>query len=108
MKDNDFAVAEMYRRVFDSLNEDDGTPEFHTRRADFAFHMTDWLSDLTELSRIASNPAAVNPDEEGGKIYALLFHVVPHLRAAFRSLEGRECPDPFLETESQAATGASV
>jgi hypothetical protein len=107
MKDNDPAVADLYARVFDALNEDDGTPEFHIRRADFAFHMTDWLRDLADLSRFASNPAAVNPDEEGGKIYALLSHIVPHLKAAFRALEGHECPDPFLETEPQPAEASA-
>jgi hypothetical protein len=90
-------------RVFDALNDTDPTSEAHAlRRADFAFHMCDWLADLDTLHTAMTNPAAVDAEEFASETYGILFHVIPHLRAAFRALEGREATDPFLAPVANA------
>lgn len=85
-------------RVFDELcDADPNSAEYARRRFDFAFHMCDWLGDLDALHAALSNPAAVDAEKFASDIYGILFHIIPHLRAAFRALEGREANDPFLE-----------
>ena len=98
------AVRELYAKMFDALNEEDGTSELRQRRATFAFHMSDCATDIEELHRLASDPTGVDADANASRFYGLMFHLLPHLRAAFRALEGHECPDPFLEAEQQPLT----
>jgi hypothetical protein len=103
MTDRLTQAESLMSRVFDELCDDDPTsPEYARRRHDFAFHMCDWLGDLDSLHSALSNPAAVDPEKFASDTYGILFHIIPHLRAAFRSLEGREATDPFLEPVASA------
>ena len=108
MKDNDPAVANMYARLFDALNEDDGNPDLRQRRAEFAFHMSDCATDIAELHDLASDPVLVEADAKASQFYGLMFHLLPHLRAAFRALDEQECPDVFAGVQCSASVGATA
>jgi hypothetical protein len=98
MTDRLARAESLMARVFDSLNDSDPNSEAHVlRRADFAFHMCDWLGDLDALHAALSKPESADPEQLAGEMYGILVHVIPHLRAAFRALEGHEAADPFLE-----------
>lgn len=103
MSDRLSQAEALMARVFDELNDSDpDSAEFARQRHDFAFHMCDWLGDLDLLHAALSNPTAVDPEKFAGEVYGILAHAIPHLRAAFRALEGREANDPFLEANAAA------
>ena len=108
MKDNDPAIADLYARLFDALNEDDGSTDQRQRRAEFAFHMSDTVTDIEELHRLASDPTRVDVDATASKFYGLMFHLLPHLRAAFRALDEQDCPDVFAGVQCSAPVGATA
>ncbi len=102
-------AEELMGRVFDELNgPNPNSAEYARRRHDFAFHMCDWLGDLDSLHAALSTPAAVNPEAFASDVYGILFHIIPHLRASFRALEGREVIDPFLEPPPVSANANGV
>ena len=71
--------------------------DYQRRRAKFVFHMTDWLEDLRELNRLYEHPERFKASVACGPLYGILLHVVPHLQAAVRALDGTEPPDPFVD-----------
>lgn len=114
MNDRLKQAEQLMAKVFDVLSDDSsGSESLAQRRFDFAFHMCDWLNDLDGLHEALANPAAVDPEKFASNLYGTLFHIIPHLRAAFRALDGREAPDPFLDpldarpTNGVHATGAA-
>ena len=106
MTDRERDARDLMMRVFDSMNgppEESEAAEYDRRRREFGFHMTDWLSDLEGLHGILSAPRSQSPEVCASEVYGMLFHIVPHLRAAFRAMDGREAPDCFLEMERKEA-----
>ena len=102
-------AEELMGRVFDELNgPDPNSAEYARRRHDFAFHMCDWLGDLDELHQTLANPTAADAEKFAGNLYGILSHIIPHLRASFRALEGREAADPFLEPPPVSANANGV
>lgn len=49
---------------------------------DIAFHMTDWLADIKDLSETYSNIDNLSNDEITSFVYKFLAHVPNHLNAA--------------------------
>ena len=91
-------------RVFDALNDPGPDAAADARRRfDFAFHMCDWLTDLDALHKALANPSAVDAEKFSHTLYGTLVHIIPHMRAAFRALDEREAPDPFLDPAPVAA-----
>jgi hypothetical protein len=104
-------LTQLLEDAFDWLNRDEkkqlGAEEYARRRFDFAFHMTDWLSDLQKLSQIYKNPSGTTPKEAGHEMIGFLVHVIPHLRAAGRAYLGEEVSDPFKKADQRNARKAS-
>ncbi|MFO0967305.1 MAG: hypothetical protein U0793_17235 [Gemmataceae bacterium] len=90
-------------RVFDNARREDkkewGREEYARRRQDFIFHMTDWLGDLKQLNNIFRRPQDCDPKETTITVMGVLYHVIPHLKAAGRLLLD-EIPDAFEENLS--------
>src|SRR5437773_7858330 len=71
--------------------------DFERRKLDYVFHMTDWLDDLQNLTRLYENPEKQDLEAASTAIIGFLYHVVPHLNAAGRLLLD-EIVDPFEQT----------
>jgi len=101
-------LLRLLEKVYDSFQEEqrDELPaeEYDRRRFDFAFHMTDWLSDLKGYSKLVEEPGSFKTDDATHFLIGFLYHVVPHLNAAGRLLLDR-IPDPFVEPQLAAAAG---
>jgi hypothetical protein len=98
-------------KAFDGLNDglrkEISKASYERRRSDFVFHMTDWLDDLGELNDIYQHPERMNTTAACERLYGILVHMVPHLRAAGRALEGKEISDPFVEKPHRTARKVS-
>lgn len=84
--------------VFDETWEGDrakrGREQYEERRRDFVFHMTDWLSDFEELSRLYRHPDKADPEKVCIFMIGCVSHMTGHLNAACRLLLD-EASDPF-------------
>ena len=74
--------------------EADGYGQPETRR-DIAFHMTDWLDDLSEWHRFCEAPGKLDADETVKLLVGFLVHAPNHLAAASKLLTGIPVMDIF-------------
>jgi hypothetical protein len=99
-------LLRLLEAAYDSFQEEQRdeltAEEYERRRFDFAFHMTDWLSDLKGYSKLVEDPGSQKTDDATHFLIGFLYHVVPHLNAAGRLLLDR-IPDPFAEPQLAAA-----
>jgi hypothetical protein len=77
-----------------------GPEEYQRQRHDFAFHMTDWLTDLKELNELYAHPEKAELDKATISIIGILYHVIPHLNAAGRLLLDT-IPDAFAPPQAK-------
>lgn len=66
------------KRIDDALRE--SVPDDATR-ADIAFHMTDWRTDLEEIIRLYSEDE-ISGEEVENTVFGFLIHVPNHVAAA--------------------------
>jgi hypothetical protein len=99
-------------RIFEDhredVREDLGQAEFERQRFDFAFHMSDWASDLEQMADLLRDPDRIDFEEASTFVIGFLYHVVPHLNAAGRLLLD-EIRDPFakpIDAGTAPASGA--
>jgi hypothetical protein len=76
--------------VFDRLAVDSST--MAERRADFVFHMTDWIDDAKRIVELINSPASWQEKDAATFVFGYLAHVIPHLQNARRSLEAADAP----------------
>lgn len=96
-------LEKLLRATFDSAASDPDNPaEQEKRRADFVFHMTDWIRDLEELHRLYQEPR--NTEEARRFLIGCVAHVTGHLNAACRLLLD-EAADPFAPEKQVVHTG---
>jgi hypothetical protein len=95
------ALDRLLSQVFDEMNEDLrdalSADQYDQRRHEFVFHMTDWTLDLKELNALFDRPDGRDVNATCTSLIGILYHVIPHLRAAARVLLKEEVPDPFLD-----------
>jgi hypothetical protein len=89
-------MAKVFDAVFEEEREGGDPAEYERRRQDFAFHMTDWASEIEQMMALQKNLDEADPEEAATFIIGFLYHVVPHLNAAGRLLLD-EIPDPFAK-----------
>lgn len=89
-------LAEVFDGMHSGLRKEVGRKEYERRRYDFDFHMTDWETDLRELVEIFDHPDKWTEESASPLIIGLLYHVIPHLKAAGRLLLD-EIPDAFAD-----------
>jgi hypothetical protein len=78
------------------IRDEFGLDRYESLRREFVFHMTDWVDDLDTLAEMFKYPGDHNADGTCIQLIGILYHVIPHLRAAARLLLREEVPDPFL------------
>jgi hypothetical protein len=90
--------ADLLGRVFDESRDYLSTSltaeEYKQLRQDFIFHMTDWASDLERLHSLSRTPEQWSADDATSFVIGMLYHVIPHLKAAGRILLD-DVGDPF-------------
>lgn len=93
--------------VYDAMCSGEDDPAEHAkRRWEFAFHMTDWASDLEQMAALREGIDRADPEKMASFVYGFLAHVVPHLNSAARLMLG-EVPDPFAELEGRMPSVSS-
>jgi hypothetical protein len=99
-------LRQLMERIFDScrtgLRKELTPAQYDQRRFDFAFHMTDWLSDLDELNELYEHPENADVDDACVSVISILVHIIPHLDAAGRLLLD-EISDPFVDRAAEVA-----
>jgi hypothetical protein len=94
----------LLERIFDNCREglraDLSPEEYQRQRHDFAFHMTDWLTDLKELNELYAHPEKADLEQATISIIGTLYHVIPHLNAAGRLLLDT-IPDAFAPPQAK-------
>jgi hypothetical protein len=60
--------------------------EYERLRFAFAFHLSDWEDDLKKLSSLVESPESWTPEQTSSFLIGMLYHVIPHLKAAGRIL----------------------
>lgn len=73
--------------------------EYEKLKAEFVFHMTDWLNDLRKFHAMTEAPEVWETEEATIALMGMLSHVIPHLNAAGRLLLDR-VPDHFAGSDS--------
>lgn len=103
-------LRELLEKVFDECREglhaELSAAEYQRQRHDFAFHMTDWLTDLKELNDLYAHPEKADLDEATISIIGILYHVIPHLSAAGRLLLDT-IPDAFAPPRASPAAAVA-
>jgi hypothetical protein len=87
-------VDQALGRVFDSFREAKDRKAHSKKKADFVFHMTDWMSDLEELYRLYHHPNEIEKKASRQIVFGFVLHATGHLNAAARLLLDAP-PDPF-------------
>jgi hypothetical protein len=72
-----------------------------------AFHLTDWLDDLTAYQRFLEAPAALSDREVADALLAFLIHVPHHVAAAAKLCLGTSVSDVFGVGAVASYDGAS-
>jgi hypothetical protein len=81
-------------RIFDALRDSEDDARHRELRAEFVFHMTDWITDLERISDLFKNPESWKEADAETFVTGFLYHVSPHIkRAAYLLLD--DIPDPF-------------
>jgi hypothetical protein len=62
---------------------------------DIAFHMTDWLEDMSELANFYSAPDTYSSEQIEKLLLKYIFHVPNHLAAAHKLLTSEPLTDVF-------------
>ena len=62
---------------------------------EIAFHMTDWLSGLSQWEQFCKNPKSLSSDELSDLLMGFLAHVPAHVAAASKLLSGSPVTDVF-------------
>src|SRR5262245_45987466 len=98
-------LQERLGSIFDSMRQalcnELSSEEYEQRRSDFIFHMTDWKSDLDQLAQWMKRPDSCDNEAASNLVVGFLYHLIPHLRAAWRVLLDQN-KDPFDVTKGQA------
>src|SRR5437879_4310962 len=87
-------VEELLGETFDAFRDVEDSADHAKRKADFVFHMTDWMSDLETLAALYKRPNMMDQKAAQQFIFGFLVHVIPHLNAAGRMMLD-EISDPF-------------
>lgn len=94
---------ELLGRVFDEHREDLREAltreEYAQLRADFIFHMTDWIDDVDQLQKMRSQAETLSTDDAMTFLIGFLYHATAHIKAAGRLLVDH-VPDPFEGNEA--------
>lgn len=88
----DFDESEIQDAIVKSLKDMDISYEVAD---DIAFHMTDWLSDLSQWEQFCKNPKSLSSDELSELLMEFLVHVPAHVAAAGKLLSGLPVTDVF-------------
>jgi hypothetical protein len=87
-------LRKLLTTVYNQLQRLDDSAANAVARQDFVFHMTDWLDDLDRLKMILDHPDQVDRRKAASEIAGILYHIIPHLKAAGRLLLDN-IPDAF-------------
>jgi hypothetical protein len=95
-------LEQLLGHTFDAFRDVEDASDHAKRKADFIFHMTDWMSDLETLAALYKDPNMMDRKAARQFIFGFLVHVIPHLNAAGR-LMLNEISDPFAPAEGEQA-----
>jgi hypothetical protein len=95
-------LEQLLSHTFDAFRDVDDAADHAKRKADFIFHMTDWMSDLETLAALYKDPNMMDRKAARQFIFGFLVHVIPHLNAAGRLMLD-EISDPFAPAEAERA-----
>jgi hypothetical protein len=87
-------INELLEDTFDAFQDVEDALAHSQKKADFVFHMTDWVDDLEKIAELFKDPSKLDRKASRQFIFGFLAHVIPHLNAAGRLLIG-EVSDPF-------------
>src|SRR5262245_53397433 len=94
---DDWEKIRVLEKVFDRMYSETRSKKsnrYQEYRADFGFHMTDWLGNLRNLDDFYRHPEEDSPKQASPMIIGALYHMIPHLSAAGRILL-EDIPDAF-------------
>jgi hypothetical protein len=97
-------LKRLLERVFVAAAErkdDEDRKAYEKRRWEFVFHMTDCLPDLKKLNELYEHPDKAKLKDASIRIIGILYHIIPHLKAAGRLLLD-EIPDAFEDSAPRA------
>lgn len=94
-------LEQLLSDTFDAFRDVEDPGDHAKRKADFIFHMTDWMADLERLAALYKDPNMMDRKSARQAIFGFLVHVIPHLNSAGR-LMLEEVSDPFAAEASQA------
>jgi hypothetical protein len=89
-------LTDLLGQAFELARDRADDPNFDSHKWEFAFHMTDWQSDLEKRYRMDTAPSGWAPDSACDFLIGFLIHTVPHLNAAARLLVD-DVGDPFSQ-----------
>jgi hypothetical protein len=89
-------LEQLLGQTFDAFRDVEGAADHATKKAEFIFHMTDWMSDLETLAALYKNPNMMDQKAARRFIFGFLVHVIPHLNEAGRLMLD-EIADPFAD-----------
>ena len=84
------AIEECLREIFDVLVEYNQANDHDNNRELFVFHMVDWLQDFEDLynqyDMFGKPEVEIDCEKSNETVIGFLYHVVPHLNAAYSLL----------------------
>ena len=95
-------LEELLGHTFDAFRDAEDEADHAKKKAEFIFHMSDWISDLETLAALYRDPNMMDRKAARQFIFGYLVHLIPHLDAAGR-LMLNEIPDPFAPAEAEPA-----
>jgi hypothetical protein len=95
-------LEELLGHTFDAFRDVEDEADHSKNKAEFIFHMTDWISDLETLAALYQDPNMMDRKAARQIIFGFLVHVTPHLNAAGRLLRD-EILDPFAPAGAEQA-----
>jgi hypothetical protein len=95
-------LEQLLGNTFDAFRDVDDEAGHARKKADFIFHMTDWISDLETLAALYKDPNMMDRKAARQLIFGFLVHVIPHLNAAGRLMLD-EIADPFAPVAAEQA-----
>jgi hypothetical protein len=97
---NDTPLEKLLSDTFENYRDVENPEVFAQDKAEFVFHMTDWIEDLEKLAALYKNPKLLSSESAHDAIFGFLVHAVPHLNAAGRLMLG-EISDPFAPAKQE-------
>jgi hypothetical protein len=89
-------LAGLFDSAQEGLRKQVSQEVYEQHRRDFVFHLSDARPDLERLIHLLNHPENYDEETATRSMMAILYHVIPHLRAAGKLLLD-EVPDAFAD-----------